>query len=71
LVLAPSAVSYAEDMCIFGPTDIGKTTMAKQTLGQLKRERLDIRWAYVNCLSETSAGVLHMTARNAHVGADP
>ena len=69
-VLAPSTLSRAENVCIFGPTGVGKTTIAKYTLGQLKRERLDIRWAYVNCLSETAAGVLHTAARNADLGAD-
>lgn len=69
-VLAPSALSYAENVCLFGPSGTGKTTVAKYTLRQLHRERLAIRWSYVSCLSETSVGVLHAAARNADLGQD-
>ncbi|WP_254271111.1 Cdc6/Cdc18 family protein [Haloarcula marina] len=69
-VLAPSQLSYAENVCIFGPPGVGKTTVAKYTLGQLERERLGIRWAYVSCLSESATGILHAAARNADLGAD-
>ncbi|GGN92300.1 Cdc6/Cdc18 family protein [Haloarcula pellucida] len=69
-VLEPSTLSYAENVCIFGPPGVGKTTIAKYTLGQLERERFGIRWAYVSCLSESTTGVLHAAARNADLGAD-
>ncbi|QIO23075.1 Cdc6/Cdc18 family protein [Haloarcula sp. JP-L23] len=70
-ILAPPSLEYAEDICIFGPSGAGKTTIAKYTLGQLEREMLDLRWGYVNCLRDNSAGaVVHAFAREVGVGAD-
>jgi Cdc6-like AAA superfamily ATPase len=69
--LAPDQLAWADDVCLFGPSGTGKTTLAKYTLSQLERERLGIRWAYVNCLGEmTRAGVVHQAARNVDLGAD-
>jgi Cdc6-like AAA superfamily ATPase len=70
-VLAPSQLSYAEDVCIFGPSGTGKTTIAKYTLGQLEREDLGVRWAYVNGMSDnTTAAVMHTIVRDVGLGAD-
>ncbi|MFC4550088.1 MULTISPECIES: Cdc6/Cdc18 family protein [Halorussus] len=60
-----------EDAFIFGPTGTGKTTIAKFVLRQLEREALDVRWGYVNCISDASkAAVLHRLVRKAGCGAD-
>ncbi|MGB9932881.1 Cdc6/Cdc18 family protein [Haloarcula amylolytica] len=70
-VLAPSTVELSEDVCLFGPSGAGKTTIAKYTLAQLERERLDIRWGYVNCMADnTPAAVLHELVRDVGLGAD-
>ena len=60
-----------EDAFVFGPSGAGKTTIAKFVLRQLEREALNVRWGYVNCISDASkAAVLHRLAREADVGAD-
>ena len=70
-MLAPSAMDRAEDICIFGPSGAGKTIIAKYTLGELERERLDLRWGYVNCLRDnTASAVVRAFAREVGVGAD-
>lgn len=64
LVLAPSGLELAEDVCLFGPSGAGKTTIAKYTLSQLEREMLELRWGYVNCMADNSrAAVLHKCVR--------
>ncbi|KOX92810.1 orc1/cdc6 family replication initiation protein [Haloarcula rubripromontorii] len=70
-ILAPSALDRTEDICLFGPSGVGKTTIAKFVLGQLEREMLDLRWGYVNCMRDNSASaVLHEFAREVGIGAD-
>jgi len=70
-VLAPSALDHAEDVCLFGPSGAGKTTIAKYTLSQLGREMLGMRWGYVNCMADsTHAAVLHKLVREIGLGAD-
>ncbi|WP_276250559.1 Cdc6/Cdc18 family protein [Haloarcula rara] len=70
-VLAPSALDQAEDVCLFGPSGAGKTTLAKYTISQLEREVLDFRWGYVNCMADNSrAAVLHECVREIGLGAD-
>ncbi|EMA24626.1 Cdc6/Cdc18 family protein [Haloarcula argentinensis] len=70
-VLAPDKLTRAEDVCIFGPSGAGKTTVTKYTLQQLEREFLDIDWGYVNCLSDsTTAAAVHKIVRDVGLGAD-
>jgi len=70
-VLAPSPLNRTEDICLFGPSGVGKTTIAKFVLGQLEREMLDLRWGYVNCMRDNSASaVLHEFAREVGIGSD-
>ena len=70
-ILAPSSLGRTEDICLFGPSGVGKTTIAKFVLGQLEREMLDLQWGYVNCMSDNSASaVLHTFAREVGIGAD-
>lgn len=60
-----------EDAFIFGPSGTGKTTIAKYVLRQLERERLEVRWGYVNCITDsTKAGVFYQLVRDAGRGAD-
>lgn len=71
VILASSALDYAEDVCIFGPSGAGKTTLAKYTLSQLEREMLDFRWGYVNCMADnTPATVLYQLVREVSLCAD-
>lgn len=61
----------AENVSIFGPSGAGKTTLAKYVLGRLERDRLEYRWGYHNCMSESStAGALHSLVRDARLGRD-
>jgi Cdc6-like AAA superfamily ATPase len=61
----------SENVSIFGPSGSGKTTLAKYVLGRLKRDRLEYRWGYHNCMSESSkAGALHSLVRDAGLGRD-
>lgn len=70
-VLAPIQFNSAENVCIFGPSGAGKTTIAKYVLSQLERESLGIRWGYVNCMADnTAAAALHTLVRNLNLGAD-
>lgn len=70
-ILAPSSLDRTEDICLFGPSGVGKTTIAKFVLGKLEREMLDLRWGYVNCMRDNSANaVLHEFAREVGIGAD-
>jgi len=70
-VLDPTGSTRSEDVCIYGPSGAGKTTIAKYTLGLLEREVLDVRWGYVNCMAESSpAAALHELLRDAGLGAD-
>ncbi|NLV10681.1 Cdc6/Cdc18 family protein [Halomicrobium sp. HM KBTZ05] len=70
-VLDPTRVGRPEDVCIFGPSGAGKTTIAKYTLGQLEKEALNLRWAYVNCMADnTPAAVLFEIIRETGLGAD-
>jgi len=70
-VLAPPRLDRAENVCIFGPSGAGKTTIAKYTLTQLEREVLGFRWAYVNCMADNTPGaVFYELARKVGVGAD-
>jgi len=60
-----------ENTLLTGPSGSGKTTLAKFVLDQLQRERLDIRWGYCYCISDSSAaGALHALLRDANLGAD-
>ena len=44
----------------FGPTGVGKTCLARYTVGELRAERPDVRFAYVNCWQDyTRFRVLH------------
>jgi len=70
-VLDSTGTARSEDVCIFGPSGAGKTTIAKHTLGLLEREALHVRWGYVNCMSEsTPSAALHRLLRDAGIGAD-
>jgi len=70
-VLDPTGTRRSEDVCIFGHSGAGKTTIAKYTLSLLEREALDVRWGYVNCMSEsTAAAALYQLVRDANLGAD-
>ena len=61
----------AENVSIFGPSGAGKTTLVKYVLGRLERDRVEYRWGYHNCMSESStAGALHSLVRNARLGRD-
>ncbi len=42
----------AEPSFLFGPTGVGKTCIARYTLGQLREQEPDVRVAYVNCWQE-------------------
>ncbi|WP_207590486.1 AAA family ATPase [Halomontanus rarus] len=60
-----------EDAFIFGPSGAGKTTLAKYVVRKLEREALDLRWGYVNCMSDSSkSDVLHRLVRDSGLGAD-
>jgi len=70
-VLDPAGLDFAENICIFGPTGAGKTTIAKYTLRQLEQEAPNLRWGYVNCMTEnTPAAVLHRIMREVRLGSD-
>ncbi|WP_018259326.1 Cdc6/Cdc18 family protein [Halomicrobium katesii] len=70
-VLDPTRVDRPENVCIFGPSGAGKTTIAKYTLDQLEKEALDLHWAYVNCMADnTPAAVLFEIVRETGLGAD-
>ena len=69
--LDPTKVSRPENVCIFGPSGAGKTTIAKYTLDQLEKEALDLHWAYVNCMADnTPAAVLFEILRETGLSAD-
>lgn len=56
---------------IFGPTGAGKTTLAKFVLEQLTQEVLDIDWAYVDCLADsTQAAIYHQICSTLGCAAD-
>lgn len=60
-----------ENISIFGPSGVGKTTLAKFVVGQLEAESLNIRWGYCNCISDsTKTGVLHQLVRDSGLGRD-
>jgi len=70
-LLDPTGVGWVEDVCIVGPSGTGKTTIAKYVLSRLEREVLDLRWGYVNCMSDsTTAAALHQLVRDLGLGAD-
>ncbi|MBV0925026.1 AAA family ATPase [Halomicroarcula limicola] len=70
-ILDPSSFEWAEDVCIFGPSGAGKTTIAKYVLRELEREILDIRWGYVNCMADnTAASAIYKLVRDLGLGAD-
>ncbi|WP_284007809.1 Cdc6/Cdc18 family protein [Haloarcula pelagica] len=70
-VLDPTGFDAPESVTIFGPSGAGKTTLAKYVLGQLRRETLDVRWGYVDCIADpTEAAALHRLIREVGLGAD-
>ncbi|WP_277543503.1 AAA family ATPase [Haloarcula laminariae] len=70
-MLASSALDRTEDVCLFGPSGAGKTTVAKYMLSELEREMLGMRWGYVNSMADsTHAAELHKLVREIGLGAD-
>jgi cell division control protein 6 len=63
--------STSDNISIFGPSGAGKTTLAKYVLRKMEGSRLDYRWGYVNCMSESSKiGALHQLLRDCRLGQD-
>ena len=44
----------AENVTMYGPSGVGKTTLARYTLEQLEREAFGFSWGYANCMSHAS-----------------
>ena len=44
-----------EDVFLSGPSGAGKTTTVKFVLSRLEKEAFNVRWGYVNCISNSSA----------------
>ncbi|TKX78820.1 AAA family ATPase [Halorubrum sp. SD626R] len=63
--LAPIEDGFRAENCfLFGPSGVGKTTVAKAAVRELRREVLDVPYAYVNCWRDyTRNGVLDQVAR--------
>ena len=54
----------AENCFLFGPSGVGKTTVARAAVRELRREVLDVPYAYVNCWQDyTRNAVLEILAR--------
>lgn len=54
----------AENCFLFGPSGVGKTTVARAAVRELRREVLDVPHAYVNCWQDyTRNAVLEILAR--------
>jgi len=48
--LAPIEQGFRAENCfLFGPSGVGKTTVARAAVRELRREVLDVPYAYVNC----------------------
>ncbi len=57
--------SQAENCFLFGPSGAGKTTVARAAVRELRREVLDIPYAYVNCWQNyTKNAVLECLAQD-------
>lgn len=55
----------AENCFLFGPSGVGKTTVARAAVRELRREVLDVPHAYVNCWQDyTRNAVLRQLARD-------
>lgn len=70
--LDPHALTTADrNVCIYGPSGAGKTTLAKYVRDELQKEILDVQSGYTSCLAETTAaGVLHRIVRETGLGND-
>ncbi|WP_080505211.1 Cdc6/Cdc18 family protein [Halorubrum aethiopicum] len=63
--LAPIEEGFrAENVFLFGPSGVGKTTVAKAAVRELRREVLEVPYAYVNCWRDhTRNRILDQIAR--------
>jgi Cdc6-like AAA superfamily ATPase len=63
--LAPIEDGFrAENVFLFGPSGVGKTTVAKAAVRELRREVLEVPYAHVNCWQDhTRNRVLDQIAR--------
>lgn len=70
--LRPVAEGFAgDDAFIFGPSGVGKTTIARYVVDLLQQENLDTTSAYVNAMSNsTQADALYALARDAGLAHD-
>ncbi|WP_241989405.1 AAA family ATPase [Halorubrum sp. SP9] len=60
----------AENCFLFGPSGVGKTTVAKAAVRELRQEVLEVPYAYVNCWQDyTRNAVLEQISRDL-VGVD-
>ena len=64
--LAPIQDGFRAENCfLFGPSGVGKTTVAKAAVRELRQEVLDVPHAYVNCWQDyTRNAVLEQLARD-------
>ena len=70
--LAPIQDGFRAENCfLFGPSGVGKTTVAKAAVRELRQEVLEVPYAYVNCWQDyTRNAVLEQISRDL-VGAAP
>lgn len=62
--------AVGDDIRVVGPSGTGKTTLAKYALTELEQEVLELRWGYVNCLSDTTGNAaLAQLVRDLGLGA--
>jgi len=59
----------AEHVTLHGPSGAGKSTIVEHSLRLLESETLDLRWGFVNCISQnTKAAVLHELVQDSGLG---